>query len=157
MLQVALLRISLVVLALGLLPALAMVYSVGETIAGNFPEVAHLHWPVFIGVAIGLVPVLAGIVVAWQLVDVAELPRAAFSDRTLVLLRRLRLLILATQGYMAVGFVGTWILAGDMTPGVIVVWLGLEAAGLFAVCLVSFLERLFRTGIDYRTDSELTV
>ena len=151
------LRATLILLVVGMLGALGIVYSLGESLAGNFPEFAHLQAPVLVGIALGTLPVLAGIATVWQLIDVAAEPSDAFSDRTLHLMRRLRRLILLTCSYLAIGFIGTWALAGDMTPGVVLIWIALEAMGLFALSLVSLLERLFRRGVDFRTDSELTV
>lgn len=151
------LRASLVLLTLGLLGALGIVYAMGETMAAQNPEYAPLLWPVFIGIAVAGVPVLAGVVTVWQLVDIAAQPTTAFSERTVALLRRLHRLILLIAGYFAAGLVVAWVAAGDMHPSFLLIWLALEAVALFAFSLVSLLERLFRSGIEYRTDSELTV
>jgi hypothetical protein len=151
------LRASLVLLGVGMLGALAIVYAVGDSIAREFPEVEHLLVPVFVAIVIGTVPVLAGIITVWQLAQLATVPSAAFSTRTLGLLRRLRLLVLVTCAYLAIGFLGTWALAGNMSPGVLLLWIALESMGIFAISLVSLLEQLFRRGVEFRVDSELTV
>lgn len=39
----------------------------------------------------------------------------------------------------------------------LVIWFAAVTVGLFLYTLVALLERLFASGIDYRTDSELAV
>jgi len=103
-----------------------------ESIAREFPEAGHLLLPVFVAIVVGTIPVLAGLATVWQLAEVATAPSAAFSARTLGLLRRLRVLVLLP-------------------------WIAIEAMGIFAFSLVSLLDQLFRRGVELRVDSEPTV
>lgn len=154
--QSRLLRLLLVPLTLGLPLAALMAWGIGADLASMDPSLAHLHIPVFIGIVIGALPVLAGIVTTWRLAGLATTDRA-FTSVTVAMLRRLRLLVAVTVGYYFLGFALAWILAGSMHPGVALLFLGLELVGLLTLTLTWLLELLFTRATEYRTDSELTV
>src|SRR5690606_38892366 len=100
-------------------------------------------------------PVFTGMAVTWRLLAVID-RGDAFSDDALRRLRTLRWLIAAAAIWFTLGLIGMLML-GLGHPSVVIVWFSAEAVGLFLFTLVALLERLFASGMDYRTDSELTV
>lgn len=149
------LRALLLALGFVVLFGLLVLYQLGDETAHQFPEVAQWTMPVFLGITLGTAPVFAGMAVTWRLLTVIDRGEA-FSGAALRHLRTLRLLIAAAAAWFTLGMIGMVVL-GVGHPGVVGVWFAAEAVGLFLFTLVALLERLFASGMSYRTDSELTV
>lgn len=140
----------LVALSAGLL------YLASEEMARIYEEVAHLQIPVYVACLVGSIPVVTGILLAFRflrLVDVGE----AFSQETVQLFRRLRLLLVITGVYMLVGLIGVMVAAGDMTPGVIILWFAAEVVVVFLITVAALMEGLFSKAYEFREETELTV
>ncbi|WP_156250078.1 DUF2975 domain-containing protein [Pseudactinotalea terrae] len=155
MLPTRTLRVLLIALVFVVLLGLVVLFQLGDETARQFPEVARWTTPVFLGIALGTVPVFAGMTVTWGLLTVIDRGEA-FSDDAIRRLRTLRLLIAASAVWFTIGLIGMLAL-GLGHPSVLIVWFAAEAVGLFLFTLVALLERLFASGARYRTDSELTV
>lgn len=155
MLATKALRALLVALGLVVVLGLVVLYQLGEETVRQFPEVTQWQVPVFLGIALGTVPVFAGMAVTWRLLTVID-RGDAFSAEAIGRLGTLRRLIAATALWFTLGLVGMLAL-GLGHPSVVLVWFVAEAVGLFLYTLVALLERLFASGVEYRTDSELAV
>lgn len=155
MVTTKILRALLIVLGLVVLVGLLVLGQLGDETSRQFPEYARWTMPVLLGIALGTVPVFAGMAITWRLLAVIDRGEA-FSAAALRLLRTLRWLIAAAAAWFTIGLIGLLAL-GLGHPSVVLVWFAAEAVGLFLFTLVALLERLFASGVDYRTDSELTV
>lgn len=154
--ETTLLRVLLGMLGFALLAGAGLLYLVSLESARNWPELAHLRWPTFLAVIVGLVPVgLAAkrVLDFLTAVDHGE----AFSADTLVILRQLRLLIAVFAAYFAIGLIGFWTLAGLMHITLLFAWGVLEVAALFLLTVVALFERIFSVALELRQENELTV
>jgi hypothetical protein len=150
------LRFLLVVLLFVLVLGCAFLYGVSLESAQNWPELAHLRLPVYIAAVVGLVPMVAAIRSLFDFLGAVD-DGAAFSARTVEILRRMRLLIGIFAGYLVLGLVGLWAATGLMHPTILFAWLVLEVAALFLFTMVALLERIFVVALELREDNELTV
>ena len=150
------LRFLLVLLLVGLALGCGLLYALGLESARAWPELVHLRLPVFLAALVGCVPL---VLVARSVFDFLALVDrgAAFSVRTVEVLRRVRLLVGAFAGYLGLGFVGLWVAAGLMHPTLALLWVGAEVAAVFLVTLVALLERLLVDALGQRQDVEIPV
>lgn len=158
--ETRLLRVLLVMLLAGLVMASGLLYIVSLDLAAAFPEVAHLRLPIYFAVLVGLVPVVMGVKVVFDLLRVVD-QGEAFSTRTVRLLRRLKALVGITAAYevlgLAGGLVATWVAMGQTKAYMLLPWFAAEVVTLFLFTLVALLERLFAAALELRQDNELTV
>ena len=138
--ETRLLRVLLVMLLAGLVMASGLLYIVSLDLAAAFPEVAHLRLPIYFAVLVGLVPVVMGVKVVFDLLRVVD-QGEAFSTRTVRLLRRLKALVGITAAYevlgLAGGLVATWVAMGQTKAYMLLPWFAAE--------------------VELRQDNELTV
>lgn len=149
-------RLLLVAILFLLALGAGLLYIVSLEMAHGYPELAHLQPPIYIASLVGLVPIVMGVKAVFDflsLVDAGE----AFSEETVQLFRRFRVLLVITGGYLLVGLVGVWVALGDMHISILLPWFVGEVVIVFLVTLVTLLEGLFSTAIGLRKDSELTV
>ncbi|OJV60326.1 MAG: hypothetical protein BGO38_01310 [Cellulomonas sp. 73-145] len=85
------------------------------------------------------------------LVDLGE----AFSDRTVQLLRRTRMLLVVVAGWFAVGFVGFWVGTGLMHVTLVLTWCAVEVAALLGIGLLALFEGLFASAAQLRREAAL--
>ena len=150
------LRVLLGMLLFALLLGAGLLYLASLESARNWPELAHLRLPTYVAVMAGLVPVIVAVKIVFDFLTVVE-DGEAFSAETLMLLRRLRLLIGGFAGYFALGLAGFWTLSGLMHPTLLFAWIVLEIAALFLFTVVALFERIFGVALELREDNELTV
>ena len=160
--ETRLLRVLLVMLLAGLVMASGLLYIVSLDLAAAFPEMTHLRLPIYFAVLVGLVPVVMGVKVVFDLLRVVD-QGEAFSTRTVRLLRRLKALVGITAAYevlgLAGGLVATWVAMGQTKAYMLLPWFAAEVVTLFLFLftLVALLERLFAAALELRQDNELTV
>jgi len=150
------LRFLLTLMLLGLLLASGLLYFLSLESAASWPELAHLRLPIYLAMVIGLLPVVVGIKLVFDLMWLVDRDQA-FSIHTLHILGRLRGIIGVFAGYLALGLAGFWVVTGLMHPTLLFCWLAVEAAALFLFTLASMLKRLFSAAVEVRQDHELTV
>jgi len=150
------LRLLLVVLLFVRALVCWALYALSLESARAWPELAHLRLPVYLAVVAGFIPVVMGIASVFDFLGAVD-DDAAFSDRTIEILRRLRLLTGVVAGYVCVVFGGFWIAGGLMHPTLVFLWFVAEVAALFLFTMVAVLERIFVAASELRQDSELTV
>jgi hypothetical protein len=131
-------------------------YGLSVEEAQTSPDLAHLRVPVYIAVVVGLLPVVAAIRSLFDFLGAVE-DGAAFSARTVEILRRMRLLIGVFAGYLVLCLVGFWAATGRMHPTLLFAWFVVEVAALFLFTMVALLERIFVVALELREDNELTV
>ena len=158
--ETRLLRVLLVMLLVGLVMASGLLYIVSLDLAAAYPELAHLRLPIYFAVIGGLVPVVMGVKVVFDLLSVVD-QGEAFSTGTVRLLRRLKVLVGITAAYEALGLAGvlvaTWVAMGQTKAYMLLPWFAAEVVTLFLFTLVALLERLFAAALELRQDNELTV
>jgi hypothetical protein len=135
------LRCLLVTLLLGLVLGSGLLYAFSLESAQAWPELAHLRLPAYVAVLVGLVPVVAAIRSVFDFLAAVD-RGAAFSARTVEILRRFRLCMGVLAGYAALGIAGFWVAAGLMHPTLVLLWLAVEGAALFLFTLAALLERI---------------
>ena len=154
------LRFLLVLLLLGLVLGCGLLYVLSLESAQAWPELAHLRLPVYLAALAGFVPVVLASRSVFDLLEAVD-RGAAFSARTVEILRRLRLLGGVVAGCLGLGFVGFWVATGLMHPTLVFLWFVAEVAALFVVTLVALLERLLErllvAALEPGRDSALTV
>jgi Protein of unknown function (DUF2975) len=147
-------------LLVGLVMASGLLYIVSMDLAAIYPELAHLRLPIYFAVLVGLVPVVMGVKVVFDLLSVVD-QGEAFSTRTVRLLRRLKVLVGITAAYEVLGLAGvlvaTWVAVGQTKAYMLLPWFAAEVVTLFLFTLVTLLERLFAAALELRQDNELTV
>ena len=158
--ETRLLRVLLVMLLVGLVMASGLLYIVSLDLAAAYPELAHLRLPIYVAVLVGLVPVVMGVKVVFDLLSVVD-QGEAFSTRTVRLLRRLKVLVGITAAYEVLGLAGVsaaaWVAMGQTKAYMLLPWFAAEVVTLFLFTLVALLERLFAAALELRQDNELTV
>ena len=150
------LRFLLVLLLLGLALGCGLLYVLSLESAQAWPELAHLRLPVHLAVLAGFVPVVMAIASVFDLLEAVD-RGAAFSARTVEILRRLRLLGGVVAGCLGVGFVGFWVATGLMHPTLAFLWFVAQVAALVLFTMVALLERILVAALERRRDSALTV
>ena len=150
------LRFLLVLLALALVLACGLLYGLSLEEAQAAPELAHLRLPIYVATVLGFVPVVMAIASVFAFLKAVD-EGAAFSSRTLEILRRLRLLIGVFAGYLVCALVGSTVATGLLHPTLVFLWCVVESAALFVFTLVALLERVFAVALELSEDSELTV
>ena len=158
--QTRLLRTLLVMFLVGLVMASGLIYIVSLDLAAVYPKLAPQRLPIYFVVLVGLVPVVMGVKVVFDLLGVADLGEA-FSLRTVQLLGRLKVLVGITAAYEVLGLAGVWVAAwvavGQTKGQMLLPWFAAEVVTLFLFTLVGLLERLFAAALEFRQDNELTV
>jgi hypothetical protein len=150
------LRFLLVLLLLALVLGCGLLYGLSLEEAQAAPELAHLRLPVYVAAVVALVPVVLAITAVYAFLGAVD-EGAAFSARTVEILRRLRLLIGVFAGYLVLGLLGFWIATGLVHPTLVFLWCVVEVAALFLFTMVALLERIFVAALALSEDSELTV
>jgi hypothetical protein len=150
------LRFLLVLLLSVLVLSCGFLYVLSLESARNAPELAYLRLPVYFAAVVGLVPVVAAIRGLFAFLGAVD-DGAAFSPRTVEILRRIKALIGIFAGYLIVGLVGFWAATGLMHPTIFFAWFVLEVAALFLFTMVALLTRIFVVALELREDNELTV
>jgi hypothetical protein len=154
--ETRLLRFLLVLMLLALVLGCGLLYGLGLEEAQAAPELAHLRLPLYVAAVMGLVPVVLAITSVFAFLGAVD-DGAAFSSRTVEILRRLRLLIGVFAGYIVVGLVGFTVATGLLHPTLVFLWCVVEVAALFLFTMVALLERIFVVALELSEDSELTV
>ena len=154
--ETRLLRFLLVLFLLGLVLGGGLLYALGLESAQAWPELAHLRVPVYLAALVGGVPVVLVVMSVFDFLDAVD-RGAAFSLRTVEILRRVRVLVGVLAGYLALGFVGFWVAADLMHPTLVLLWLAVEGAAVFLVTLLALLERILVGALGRRQDVELPV
>src|ERR1035437_4743860 len=103
--QTKLLRVLLVMFLVGLVMASGLIYIVSLDLAAVYPKLAPLRLPIYVAVLVGLVPVVMGVKVVFDLLAVVD-QGEAFSLRTVRLLGWLKALVGITAAYEVLGLVG---------------------------------------------------
>ena len=156
----SLLRVLLMMLLAGLVMTSGLLYIVSLDLAGAYPELAHLRMPIYVAVLVGLVSVVMGVKVVFDLLRVVD-QGEAFSARTVRLLGRLKALVGITAAYEVLGLAGvlvaTWVAMGRTKAHMLLPWLAAEVVTLFLFTLVALLERLFAAALELRQDNKLPV
>src|SRR5688572_28934066 len=109
------LRFLLVTLLLGLLLGCGLLYGFSLESAQVWPELAHLRLPLYLAVIAGIVPVVVAITCAFDVLEAVD-RGAAFSARTVEILRRCRLSMGVVAGYLVLGLVGFEAATGLLHP-----------------------------------------
>lgn len=151
-LHTAVLRTLLVFVLAGVLVACGLLYLASLESAASWPELARWRLPVYLAVVAGLLPLVALAVSGFRflaLVDHGE----AFSDQTVHLLRRMRVLVGVVAGWFAIGFVGFWVGTGLMHLSLVLAWAGLELAAALGLGLLALFERLFASAAQLRREA----
>ena len=150
------LRVLLVMFLVGLLIASGLLYIISLDLAEQYPEYAPVRMPIYVAVLVGLLPVVIAVQVVFALLGVID-RGAAFSPRTIELLRRLSLLFGIAAGYLVLGLIGVWLALGRMHPSILLAWLAAEVVTLFLLTLAALLGRLVAAALEVRQRGELTV
>ena len=158
--ETRLLRVLLVMFLVGLVMASGLIYIVSLDLAALYPELAHLRWPIYVAVLVGLVPMVVAVKVVFDLLRVVD-QGEAFSLQTVQLLRRLKVLFGITAAYLVLGLVGVsvaiWVAMGQTHPSILLGWFAAEVVALSLFTLAALLEGLFAAALELRQDNELTV
>jgi len=154
--ETRILRFLLVLLSLCLVLGCGFIYALSLESAQAWPELAHLRVPVCLAVLGGLVPVFLAVNPVFDVLEAVD-RGAAFSARTVEILRRLRLLIGVFAGYLGLGLGGFQAATGLMHPTLVFLWFVVEVAALFLLTLVALLERILVGALERRRDHERTV
>ena len=153
-------RVLLVMLLVGLVPASGLLYIVSLDLAAVDPKLVHLRLPIYVAVLVGFVPVIVAIKAVFDFLGVVD-QGEALSARSVGLLRRLKLIFAIIAAYEVVGFVGisvaTLVAMGQAKAFMFLGWLAAEIVALFFFALVALLERLFATALKLHQENELTV
>jgi hypothetical protein len=104
----------------------------------------------------GLLPVVAAIASVFDFLAVVD-RGAAFSLRTVEILRRFRLSVGLVAGCLTLGLVGFWVAADLMHPTLVLLCAVLDAVALVAVTLAALLERILAGALALSRDVDLTV
>lgn len=150
------LRGLLVLIMVILLPLGLILYEESGLLAEAWPEYAHLQMPTYWSVVGGLAPFVGAVALMFRflaLVDRGE----AFSAATVTLLRRASRLIAAFAVYFLGWIVWFDLAFGQLQPGLLVMWFGLEVAALFCLAVAALLARLFSAALAMRADVETLV
>lgn len=154
--ETRILRCLLVLFLLGLALGCGLLYALGLESARAWPELAHLRLPVYLAALVGCVPVVLVIRSVFEFLDVVD-RGAAFSVRTVEILRRVRLLVGVFAGCLALGLVGFWVVSDLMHPTLVLLWLAVELPAVFLVTLLALIERILVGALGRRQDVELPV
>src|SRR4051794_17675692 len=119
--ETRILRWLLGLLLLALVLGCGLLYGLSLEEAQARPELAHLRLPVYIAAVGGILPVVAAIMSVFGFLTAVD-EGAAFSERTVEILRRLRLLIGVFAGYLVIGLVGLAVATGLPHPTLLFLW-----------------------------------
>lgn len=111
--------------------------------ARQYPELAHLAWPVYIGVLIGFVPVFLGLLQAWHWVALAGRGQGRSAD-ALACLHRITRCALLTWGWFSAGLPAWYVASGGMDPPFITFWILMSVPTLFTALLSALLREELR-------------
>lgn len=154
--ETRLLRFLLVVILFVLALAGALLYPFSLEFAQNWPELEHLHVPLYVAVLVGFVPVVIAIALVFDFlkeIDQGEV----FSVRTVQILHRLKLLIGIFAGYLVFFLVGAWAAMRLMDYRLLFGWFAIEVVALFLFSVVALFERSFSVALGLRVEHDLTV
>ena len=154
--ETRLLRFLLMLLLLAIMLSCGLLYGLSLEEAQASPELAHLRLPIYVAAVVAFVPVVASITSVFAFLEAVD-DGAAFSTRTIEILRRLRLLIGVFAGYLVLGLAGFMAATGRVHPTLIFLWCVVEVAALFLFTMVVLFERIFVVALELSEDSELTV
>lgn len=113
--------------------------------AREYPELAHLAWPVYIGVLIGFAGVFCGILNAWRWTALAG-RGSVHSPEALTALRWITRCGLAVWVWFTAGLPAWLVASGGMDPPFITFWLAMTVPTLFATLLSALLARVLAAG-----------
>lgn len=153
-LHTAVLRVLLVTALAGALIACGLLYLVSLETVASWPELAGWRLPVYLGIVAGLLPAVAVVVSGFRFLALVDLGEA-FSDRTVQLLRRMRMLLVVVAAWFAVGFVGFWAGTGLMHVTLVLIWCAVEVGALLGIGLLALFEGLFAGAARLRRDAGL--
>lgn len=119
--------------------------------ARNWPNLAHLRLPIYLAVLFGFTPVVAAMISVFEFLGMVD-RGDVFTNRTVSVLRRMRLLIGAFAGYFVLGLVGFWAVTNLMHPSLLFVWFVMEVAALFLFTNVALFERIFADALELIPD-----
>ena len=108
--------------------------------ARQYPELAHLAWPVYIGVLIGFGGVFLGLLNAWRWTALAGQGRGR-SPEALAALRWITRCGIAVWAWFTAGLPAWLVASGGMDPPFITFWLAMTVPTLFATLLSALMAR----------------
>lgn len=106
----------------------------------QYPELAHLGRPVYIGVLIGFIPVFLGILHAWRWVALAGRGLGT-STEALLALRRITRCGLCVWAWFSAGVPAWGIASHGMDPPFISMWLAMTILTWFVILLTALMAR----------------
>ena len=112
--------------------------------ARQFPELAHLAWPVYIGVLIGFVPVFFGILNAWRWIALTGLGQSS-SDEALTALNWITRCGIATWLWFSAGVPAWGVASHGMDPPFIPMWIVMSVCTWFFILLSALVRRALST------------
>ena len=152
-----LLRLMLILLALGLVAAVGLLNIVSLDLAHTYPSHADMRLPLFLAAAVTAIPALVAVHALWAFLALADRGEA-LSPQTVCLFRRVKFWFAGAAVYLLVAFVAVeQALLPDRSPSVFLGWCAAEVVAVFVVAFAAVFERLFATATAFRVDSELTV
>ena len=136
-----LLRIVLAIGAMLFAAFLLLLNDARAESARQYPDVAHLAWPVYIGVLIGFIPVFLGLVHAWRWVALAGRGQGQ-SAEAIGALRWISRCGLAVWMWFSAGVPAWGIASQGMDPPFITFWIAMTVPTLFTTLLSAMLARV---------------
>ena len=109
--------------------------------ARQYPELAHLAWPVYIGVIIGFAPLFAGLLNAWRWVALAGRGQGR-SAEAISALRRISRCGTAVWLWFTAGLPAWLVASGGMDPPFISMWIAMSVLTGFVILLSALLARV---------------
>src|SRR3954464_9743159 len=119
--ETRLLRFLLVLILAGVVLGCGLLYGLSLEDAQAPPEFAHLRLPIYLAAVVGVVPVVVAIASVFAFLGAVD-DGAAFSARTVEILRRLRLLLGIFAGYLVFGLIGFTVATGLVRPTLLFLW-----------------------------------
>lgn len=109
--------------------------------AREYPALAHLAWPVYVGVLIGFVPVFFGILAAWRWTALAGRGDGR-SPEALAAIRRISRCGFIVWAWFSAGLPAWLVASGGMDPPFITFWVLMSVPTLFVTLLSALLARV---------------
>jgi hypothetical protein len=148
------LRFLLALLLLALVLGSGLLYGFSLESARAWPELAHLRLPVYLAALVGCVPLVVAIRSVVDFLGLVD-GGAAFSARTVEVLRRFRLSVGAFAGCLGLGSMVFWVATDLMHLTLVFLWFVAEVAALTVCAMAALLERLLARALAQ--DTALTV